>query len=211
MKIANEYWSKLVLTARRTVRKPHGRCAGAADDTDLIPARPKPMPTSGCRNSRGSWCQALPPTCPHLPRILTSDNRPQCEPSPEMIMSRLLQKSARQESSCSAPASALRCPSPVAARARNARKPITNTARTISRKRIMPKPASSSGTLSSVKPICCRHGRPSPEIDEQEQNLAGASRDAAPDHRTCTKRSRGHDQAGADLSVWAAAMCSTRP
>ena len=71
----------------------------------------------------------------------------------------------------------------------------------ISRKRIMSKPASSSATPSSAKPICCRPGRRSPRSTSRSKTSPALAGTLAPDHRTCTKRSRRHDQAGADLFV----------
>ena len=70
----------------------------------------------------------------------------------------------------------------------------------ISRRRITSKPASSSATPSSAKPTCCRPGRRSPRSTSRSRTCR-RSPGPAPDHRTCTKRSRRHDQAGADLSV----------
>ena len=126
------------------------------------------MPTNGCRNSPRI---AVPSLEPYLPAAASDPIGSDRASSAEMIMRSCSEEAARKKSHPLRLSRRRACP----CRLRLARGTRAGLLRKrhepISRRRIMPRPASSSGTPCSARAICCRPGRRWPQIDEQEQNL----------------------------------------
>ena len=146
----------------------------------------------------------VPSLVPYLPApaadLKRATNRPQCEPEPEMIMSRLLQKPRVKILLLCVCLGLAMSVAGCGSREERAQAYYERGKDYLEKKDYVKARIEFRNAIqrkADLLPAWQALAR----IDEQEQNLAGASRDAPPDHRTCTKRSRGHDQACASLFV----------